>query len=435
MQNRVKGIPRPGKIANECLAVLLDEVQQAVAWSRHSILLAVHQSKDDQTNTINVLRDMLENLQIQVDNIVPENGKWNILSNITQRSNLHETIFFINGLGSEPQIYDGLNIFREVIVEQQLKLILWLTVDEMVLISRRAPDFWAFRHRVIEFPTKRSSRKNILPSGVLLWHRRIINFDLDNVRNNITYHEKLLKNLPVQRETRATIADVIGNLAHYYWVAGEDQEVLKLVDQAQELFGQVELNDLNSMLMNIQAIHCFDHQEYTDSLRWIEKALEINKTQSMLWTNYGVICRSAGQAKKSLSSLQKAVKLDPNAFESWAVMGYIYMALGKYSSAFPLFEKAIAIHPESLHFHPALAICFSRAGRLDDLSNTILQITDAAKEDGYLAACLEGLLGNESAAFERLKQLVSDEKIPSSFVRRDPNLHFILNNVRLQEVL
>ena len=46
--------------------------------------------------------------------------------------------------------YRALNMRREFFVDYSMKVILWLAKGEVFKLSRQAPDFWAFRHRLVE---------------------------------------------------------------------------------------------------------------------------------------------------------------------------------------------------------------------------------------------------------------------------------------------
>lgn len=435
IMNQDRGIPKIGKGMDACLNILLEEIQQAVIWSRPSILIAVHQSKNDQAHAIAAMEHKLGKISMRTMSIMPEGESLSVLDGIIRELDFQESIFFVHGLGGRTQIYYGLNMDRELIVEHRIKLIFWLTVEEMILLSQRAPDFWAFRHRVIEFPTGRSSRKHNLPSGVLLWHLEDSALNLDVIREKTAFQERLLQNIPPQSGVIANHAQMVGNLTYYYWLAGENQKATALLHQEIKQIELFDLRDMHSMLLNVCAINCFDQSNYQDALRWIEQALELSPDQSLLWSNHGIICRSAGQARKSLSSLKKAVKLNPSSFGSWSVLGYVHMSLGKYASALPYFEKALTLRPESFHFYPAMAFCHSQVGGVDKYGAIMQQLSDVARDKDYLSICRDGLLGSVSDALARLKELVLEEKIPQVFIRRDPNLHFIFGASVLRGLL
>ena len=383
---------------------------------------------------MNAMDARLTSISMNVEWFTPKSGNSNILHEVVQRTKSHELVCFIHGLGTQSLQYEGLNLYREVLVDQRLKLILWLTLDEVTVLSQKAPDFWAFRTRMIEFPTKRNSRKNNLPSGILLWHRDIPSLKMNAVLDEIGYYKTLIQNMPSQGETVTTRANAIANLAHCYWITGENNKVFDLLYQEIELIRQFQLNELHSILLNALSINLFDQKVYLESLRWIEQALELNPSSSLLWSNFGIICRSAGQSRKSLPSLKKAIRLDPASPESCRVMGFSYMSLGKYELALPLFEKALALHPENFHYYPALAICHSHMGNTENFNQIVQKITYASGNDEYLALCRDGLLGNEATVDERLRRIVLGEKPMQLLIRRDPVLRFILSPTAFQGI-
>ena len=86
------------------------------------------------------------------------------------------TIYFVEDLykeGSEQSnIYTMLNSQRNFFVENRIRVVFWLTQNEVVNFAHYAPDFWAQRHCLIEL-TKRQSpnrfcRRPSIPSGLEL---------------------------------------------------------------------------------------------------------------------------------------------------------------------------------------------------------------------------------------------------------------------------
>lgn len=433
MVDRKDDLPEPGKAVSRCIDMLLEEIQQAIYWSRPSILIAVHKSKNDQSLAISSMEKKLAKMSIKTKVIAPEVGEKNILVNVVTKLDSRKTIYFIHSLGNQMQTYTGLNMYRELIVEQSVKIIFWMTLEEMILLSRFAPDFWSFRHRVIEFPTGRSSKKNRLPAGILLWHQEVSGLVLEDINQRIAFQEGLLQNLSSHHETSATRVQEIGILAYYYWLTGETQKSTDLLKKELKQAEQTELADLRTMLLNSVAINCYDESHYYDALHWIDKALENDLNSGLLWANHGIICRSAGQGRKSLSSLKKAVKLTPTYDRCWGVLGYTYMSLGKYQLALLNFKKALTINPGSIQYLPAMAVCQTRMGDITAFEGIMNHLSE--DEDGYLSVCRNGLLGNTQNAISQLKELILDGEIPQTFVRRDPNLHFIFGLPALQELV
>jgi tetratricopeptide (TPR) repeat protein len=323
-------------------------------------------------------------------------------------------------------LYDGLNLYRELIVEQNLRVIFWLTTEEAVLLSQRSPDLWAFRHHTVEFNSSRSSVRNVLPSGALLWQASNGKLNLEEIREKIAAQEKLLQTISETGETLTTHTQVVVQLAYLHWLAGENAEVTRLVEHELQKTALANMDDIHALVCNAQAINCYDQKQYKDALQWIEKALEANPNLSLLWSNHGLICRSAGQSRKSFSSIKKAVRLNPSAPENWEMLGYIYASVGKFAAALSAFEQAQTLRSDKDHLNPILAFCHHRIGNLGKFRRLVQLITDTSGDNEYLIICRDGLREDKSAALKRLGAWAQEEKIPQALIRRDVQLHFIL---------
>jgi len=146
------------------MEILKDEIQLAFKWQRPSILLAIQKSK----------LDLLKNQLALEQEIIKTNKvvKWlnvdknepdiiNIMCGTPDHSGV---VFFVSGIGhtnnkDNIKIYNALNLHRELLVEQNIRVVFWLTELEAAKLPYYAPDFWAFRHRVIEFAPGRGAKK------------------------------------------------------------------------------------------------------------------------------------------------------------------------------------------------------------------------------------------------------------------------------------
>jgi tetratricopeptide (TPR) repeat protein len=435
MLERKKDRSQSGRTTADCADFLVEEVRQAIAWSRPSILIAVHASKNDQPRDMTLLEKKLTELSVKVEYVQPADWQPGFIRNMFRETDPDKAVIFIRDIGNQLQIYDELNMDRELIVDRRLKLIIWLTTEEIALLSHRSPDFWAFRHRVIEFPASRNSRRNALPSGVLLWPKKRSTPDVGAVTKDIESIQKLLESIPAQGETIVHHAQIVEDLAYHLWLFGEDRKVDTVLQQEIELVKQFNLPDILSLLLNIQAINCYDQSEYGESLRHIEWALELDPGRYYLWTNHGIICRSAGQSKKSISSLKKAVKLESASYESRAAFGYVHMSVGKYPAALSCFQEALALSPDRVHFLPALAFCCVQTNDTNGFNAALQKISDLGVSDDYFMICRDALSGDMSAAQRSLMEIAERGRISQHFVRRDPNLQFLFGSSLLKLTL
>ncbi len=158
---------RPGfhsKAFGEGLEILKDEIQLAFQWQRPSILLAVHNSKQEQPKAQQSLEKELLKMNKRVEWIKATEQTLDVIIEICKAPNRDEIVFFVSELGNADNptsttIYHALNLHREILVEQHVRVVFWLIKSEASELPHHAPDFWAFRHRVVEFASRRTVKK------------------------------------------------------------------------------------------------------------------------------------------------------------------------------------------------------------------------------------------------------------------------------------
>jgi len=152
------------KAFNEGISSLMDEIRLASQWSRPSILVAVHQGSTGQEKARARLKKEIEAIGKKVRSIEVNKENLNVIQSILGSSEHEKTVFFITAIGrnDDPErraIYRALNFQREMLVENRIILVLWLASAEAAELPHLAPDFWAFRHRVVEFAPDRGATK------------------------------------------------------------------------------------------------------------------------------------------------------------------------------------------------------------------------------------------------------------------------------------
>ncbi len=135
----------------DAVAELADELGQAVRWNRPSILLVVSESEKARRAAQLELRERLQAAGQKVQEIAPEGeGNVDLPLRLGRKRNRGTTVYFIKRLaaGGEEALR-ALNIRREYLVEKAIRVVFWIDRGEERAIAHAAPDFWAFRHRVI----------------------------------------------------------------------------------------------------------------------------------------------------------------------------------------------------------------------------------------------------------------------------------------------
>ncbi len=139
---------------------LRDEIQLALQWNRPSILFAIHNSKAGQTKSQRALEQGVLNLNKKVERIEVDERNIDLIRTIKETTDRENIVFFISGFEntnnvSKDDVYRLLNMHREFFVENLIRAVFWLTKEDAAKLPHLAPDFWAFRHRAVEFaPTR-----------------------------------------------------------------------------------------------------------------------------------------------------------------------------------------------------------------------------------------------------------------------------------------
>lgn len=163
MHPPVKRSSDPGfysKAFDQGIASLMDEIKLAIRWSRPSILVAVHKGAAGQAKARARLKKELAAVGRRVREVEAAREGPNVIRAILNSPGREESVFFVGGISGNDEaagreIHRALNFQRELLVEQRIILVLWLTAAEAADLPRLAPDFWAFRHRVVEFAPSR----------------------------------------------------------------------------------------------------------------------------------------------------------------------------------------------------------------------------------------------------------------------------------------
>lgn len=147
---------KTAELFEEGVMTLLEELQLAIQWGRPSILLAVaplgktrQRAQDELAARLGRLGQGIEHFRVGV-------RKHDVVLEVLNLPRREKTVFYVSGVGrgggqQGQNAYKSLNIRRELLVDHKIRMVLWLTPAEALALPARAPDFWAFRHRVVEF--------------------------------------------------------------------------------------------------------------------------------------------------------------------------------------------------------------------------------------------------------------------------------------------
>lgn len=150
--------------------IILDELSLGIQWERPCLILVVYRSE--------IIK---KTVQIALDKFLGESGKivyhytvdknhYDIPLELLKHPRHQQAVFSISGLRwgggrGYSNAFRALNMHREYLVDGNIKAIFWLTINEAKQVTRFSPDFWAFRHKVVEFLDIPSTKPGLLPGS------------------------------------------------------------------------------------------------------------------------------------------------------------------------------------------------------------------------------------------------------------------------------
>jgi hypothetical protein len=150
----VNDMPEPFE---DRIGILFSELELAAKWQRPSIILAVYSSEFVRADADVTLVNHLHALGQSAYHIKIENQNHADVSRfISDLGDKENVVFFVEGLRwgtnqDDYHAYHMLNNHREFFLENRIRIVFWLTEKEALDFAHYAPDYWTFRHRVVEF--------------------------------------------------------------------------------------------------------------------------------------------------------------------------------------------------------------------------------------------------------------------------------------------
>ena len=299
----------------ERIALLFEELSFAIQWQRPSILLAFSESKYLRETAELVLERHLAGIGQQVVQYKVDEKHFDIPLLLSQRPDRDRSVYFVTGLfrggGKESaNAYRALNMRREYFVDYSIRAIIWLTKGEAIELSRHAPDFWAFRHRVVEFYDPLDSEfRSISLTEVSEGGQGSLGQTKD-LAERIKLAEALIKKLPKQANFFSRRLDLFSELASLY-----------------------------------QEKHAYDQ-----SIRRLKQGIAIAKQLNNVallakfWGNLGSIYQGLGQPTRAIRAYWKAIRFDSQDASLWSGLGLTYLIQGRVESARSVFKKATKVN-------------------------------------------------------------------------------------------
>lgn len=330
------------------LTALFEELQLACKWHRPSILVATYQSRlvklEAQIKLEKRLRRSGQEIFFFNLNAEPIDLPL-FMSNYPYRE---KTVFFVSGLISErstnPNLFRALNIRRELLVDNQIRVVFWLTPEEAAALPIQALDFWAFRHRVLEFfnrPTPRRVKSLIQELDWDYWDPQVLRAQLPT---GLAQREELLKEIPDWDAAPWMRSKLLLMLAVLHWVAQDYKESQKLLEIGLNLAKSARIVNLEARYYAAFGMLYQSQGRHNQAIKSYQRSIKLEPNYAETWSRLGLVFQEKGHNDESLAAAFKATKLDPKIPMPWVTIGDLQSETGHFDLSIQAYQKAIALN-------------------------------------------------------------------------------------------
>ena len=403
--NRTK--PEPSESFEERIDVLFEELALAFLWQRPSILLASYESEFIRSRAELALERRLVESGKKLIKFLVDEGHFDIPLLLSQHPDRKGSVFSVSGLSrgggkAGANAYRALNIRREHFVDHAIRVVIWLTRQEAIDLSRHAPDFWAFRHREVEFDHASVPEQFAVPAKEQSERARKFPGQPEDLDDKITLYEAWLKDLRKQIDSDARQLGLLSALASLYRTKGAYQQSIYRLKRGMEIAR--ELNDVT----------------------WLAK----------YWGELGLVYLEQEQKNRAVRAIRKAIRITPEDASLWSELGHFYHIMKRIPDAIIAYRQAIRLDPQNVLAHSSLVACYRLSGKADradeqkKLAQPIME-----NETEYQRAVFESVCGNTAKAMKLLAIALQKKQAGVEEARRNPNFDFIREDALFVKVL
>ena len=454
--------------------ILLRELRAALRHDRPSILLAIYASEFVRQEAEAALQEGLRAVGQTTTALRINEQNYDLLPLMAEHPARQTTVFFLSGLqwggGKDGRAaYRALNIRREYFVDYQLRAVVWLTEREASLLPHNAPDFWAFRHRTVEFVDAPDPSKVIPLAHDLAWQGFEDRILREDTEAKIALRQSLLADLPPGEASLPARADLFYTLAGLYWAKRDYPAAIQYWEQA--LDGYVRLNHTwrQSWCCNGLGNVYRDMKRYEEALAAYQRSFELNPKDGVPHIGLGNVYSDLGRYDEALAAYQRALELDPKLTYAHNGLGNVYRKLGRYDEALAAYRRALELGPEADYAYNLSAV-YRMLGRWDEALAALQKAVDlesqdgilrtflaavlrqlgrqaeaqeqlaiarplVEKEDDYNRACFFAVSGEVEAALAALKAALEKQQSTLEWARRDPDLAALRDDPRFRALV
>ncbi len=354
------------------IEILAQELELAIKWRRPCVLLVAYNSEyvrmDVETALENHLIDLGHKtaaLKIKGQNV---NEVADLLNGFEDPAH---TVFFVDGFrwaqGRNVNIYAALNAQKEFFTEKQVRVVFWLTQNEMLDLAHMAPDFWARRHCAIEFSESPKAEQVLQGALESAWQGIGEYADqLNDTDAKISLRESLLTELPEEEEASFSRANLLLTLGILNWRKGDYEKAGEQLREALDVASKIQDNWFEAECFNAIALVETSLNRFDEAIDAYKQAIRLAPEQIFAWNNLGNLCIKIDRNDEAIIAYQKAVECNPTDPIGWNGLGNVYSKIGYVDDAIAAYRKSIQAMPSFAYPWTGLGDVYAGMSRFDE---------------------------------------------------------------------
>jgi tetratricopeptide (TPR) repeat protein len=359
---------------DERVDILAKELELAVKWQRPCVLFVVYSSEYVRADVEAALENSLIDLgQKSVHLRIKNRETDDIVPFLKKFKDPARAVFLIDGLrwgnGEETTVYSTLNLQKEFFVERQIRAVFWLTQNEIVNLAHCAPDFWAYRHLVIEFVDSPKAEQVMQQALESAWQGTGEYADQDQYEDTdakISLRESLLTDLPEGEEASSTRANLLLTLGVLNWRKGDFEKADEQLRHALKIADKIQDNWFEAECYNAIALVKTSTERIDEAIDAYKKAIRLAPDQIFAWNNLGNLCAKINRNDEAMIAFRKAVECNPKDPIAWSGLATLHFKIGYVDDAIAAYRKAIQFMPTFAQPWNGLGDVYASIGRTDE---------------------------------------------------------------------
>jgi tetratricopeptide (TPR) repeat protein len=376
----------PSESFDERVESLFEELAFAIQWGRPSILLAAYGSESARVRAELALEKRLAAIEQTLVRLAVSEQQFDIPLLLSKRPDRERCVYSVTGLSSGggkegANAYRALNIRREYFVDYSMRAVFWLASDEAIELARHAPDFWAFRHRLVEFDEPPRPYEPALTDLKPVVSSRKSAASSEELEAQVSFREALLAGLPDVEEALVSRFDLLYALGRLYQEKQEYAEAIKRLKQGFSLAQGLESLELAASFLGQLGLAYLESGDSRRAIRAYRKAIRLIAEDADLWSSLGRTYLSEGRLVPARRAFKKAVALDPHEAAGWFGLGQVYALVGRNADALQAYLTGTQLAPQDAAAWNDLGILYLEMGNLPQALKACQRAVGLAPQD------------------------------------------------------